>query len=99
MLVGCFEISISVIVKHVQNIGTIRTFCLSEGISEAFLPGRQKKLLDRSLLGVGISAQAETTILNFLFFPNSSIFSKLGFSNVGLRLYFNFFLNFLQLTD
>ena len=28
MFVGCSEISISVIVKHVQNIGIIRAFCL-----------------------------------------------------------------------
>ena len=31
MCVGCFEISISVVVKHVQNIGIIRAFCLPEG--------------------------------------------------------------------
>ena len=28
MFVGCFEISTSVIVKHIQNIETIRAFCL-----------------------------------------------------------------------
>ena len=47
---GCFEISISVIVKHVQSIGIIRAFCL---------PGGQKKLLGCGLLG-GISTQADT---------------------------------------
>ena len=31
MFVGCFEISISVIVKHVQSIGIIRAFCLLGG--------------------------------------------------------------------
>ena len=30
---GCFEISISVIVKHVQSIGIIRAFCLPGGTS------------------------------------------------------------------
>ena len=29
--VGCFEISISVVVKHIQNIGIIRAFCLPGG--------------------------------------------------------------------
>ena len=28
MFVGCSEISISVIVKHVQQIGIVRAFCL-----------------------------------------------------------------------
>ena len=28
MLVGCFEISIFVIVKHVQHVGIIMNFCL-----------------------------------------------------------------------
>ena len=46
----CFEIDISVIVKHVQSIGIIRAFCL---------PGGQKKLLGCGLLG-GISTQADT---------------------------------------
>ena len=31
MCVGCFEISISVVVKHVQCIGIIRAFCLPGG--------------------------------------------------------------------
>ena len=29
--VGCSEISISVIVKHVQHVGIIRDFCLARG--------------------------------------------------------------------
>ena len=33
VFVDCFEISISVIVKPVQNIGTVRTFYLYDGIS------------------------------------------------------------------
>ena len=45
MFVGCFEISISVIVKHVQSIEIIRVFfvCL----------GGQEKLLGFGLLGGG----------------------------------------------
>ena len=31
MFVGCSEISVSVIVKHMQNTGIIRTFCLPGG--------------------------------------------------------------------
>ena len=67
MLVGCFEIIIIIVVKHVQNIETIKTFCLSEGSSYVFLPGGHKKLLACCLLSVGISTQAETMVLNFLF--------------------------------
>ena len=28
MFVGCFEVSVSVNVKHVQHVGIIRAFCL-----------------------------------------------------------------------
>ena len=31
MFLGCSKISVSVIVKHVQNIGIIMAFCLPEG--------------------------------------------------------------------
>ena len=31
MCVSCFEISISVVVKHVKSIGIIRAFCLPGG--------------------------------------------------------------------
>ena len=53
MLVGCSEISISVIVKHVQHDGIIRAFSV---------PGGQKKSLGCGLLwGRGeISTQADT---------------------------------------
>ena len=54
----CFEIDISVIVKHVQSIGIIRAFCL---------PGGQKKLLGCGLLG-GISTQVDTMLSNELNF-------------------------------
>ena len=51
MCIGCFEISVSVVVKHVQSIGIIRTFCL---------PGGLVKILSvRDFLG-GISIQADT---------------------------------------
>ena len=36
-VVGCSEISISVIVKHVQHIGIIRVFCLDWGNLLGFL--------------------------------------------------------------
>ena len=51
MFVGCSEISISVIVKHVQHIGIIRAFCLPGETCQVFqCPGRQKNLLDCGLL-------------------------------------------------
>ena len=78
MFVGCFEISISLIVKHVQNIGTVRNFYLYDGISYVFPPGGQKKLLVCGLLGVGISAQAETMVVNFLHFSQFSHRLKTG---------------------
>ena len=37
MFVGCFEISVSVIAKHVQNIAIIRAFCLPWGYLSRFL--------------------------------------------------------------
>ena len=36
MFVGCFEISTSVIVEHVQSIGIIRGFCLLGGTLSAW---------------------------------------------------------------
>ena len=63
MFVGCFEISLSVIVKHVQNIGIIRPFCLLRGTCEVFhfsAWGGQKKLLGYGLLERGISTQGNT---------------------------------------
>ena len=47
MFVACSEISISVIVKHVQHIGIIRVFCLP-GVGW----GGAKKLLGCGLLVV-----------------------------------------------
>ena len=32
MCIGCFENIVSVVVKHVQSIGIIRTFCLPGGL-------------------------------------------------------------------
>ena len=50
--VGCFEIGISVAVKHVQSIGIIRAFCLPWGTCYDFkCLGGQKKLLGCGLLG------------------------------------------------
>ena len=36
MILGCYEISKSVIVKHMQNIGIIRAFCLPGGLVKFF---------------------------------------------------------------
>ena len=47
--VGCFEISINVIVKHVQSIQIIMAFCLPGGGLVKYLGG-QKKLLGCGLL-------------------------------------------------
>ena len=44
MLVGCCEISIHVIVKHVKHIGMIRALCLSEGIFSFSMPGGDRKI-------------------------------------------------------
>ena len=44
MFVGCSEIGISIIVKHVQHVGIIRAFCLPGGLVKFFqCLGRQKK--------------------------------------------------------
>ena len=44
MFVGCFEVSISVIVKHVRDVGIIRAFCLPGGTYSVFhCLGGQKK--------------------------------------------------------
>ena len=63
MFVGCFEISTSVIVEHVQSIGIIRGFCLLGGNLIAW---GQKKLLGCGLLG-GISTQADTEFYQVYF--------------------------------
>ena len=67
MFVGCFEISVSVIVKHVQSIGIIRAFCLPGGIVKILSAwgGGQKKLLGSGLVGGegGVSTQANTIFL------------------------------------
>ena len=45
MFVGCSDISISFIVKHVQQIKIIRAFCLPGGDSLSFsVPGGTKKI-------------------------------------------------------
>ena len=36
MFVGCSEIGISIIVKHVQHVGIIRAFCLPGGTCSVF---------------------------------------------------------------
>ena len=52
MLLGCSEISVSVVVKHVQHIKIISAFCLPGGDLLSFLvPGEQKKLLGCGLQG------------------------------------------------
>ena len=46
MFVGCSEISISVIVKYMQDIGIISAFCLPGRDFLSFsVPGGQKKVL------------------------------------------------------
>ena len=50
--ISCFEISVSVIVKHVESIGIIRVFFLPrESCSDFHCLGGQKKLLGCDLLG------------------------------------------------
>ena len=52
MVVGCSEINIGVIVKHVQQIGIIRAICVSWATYYVFqYLGEQKKLLSCGLLG------------------------------------------------
>ena len=54
MFVGCSEVSISVIIKHVQHIGIIRAFYLSGGTYKVFQylnGGWQKQLLGYGFLG------------------------------------------------
>ena len=51
MVVGCSEINIGVIVKHVQQIGIIRAFCVPGTTHYVFqYLGEQKKLLSCGLL-------------------------------------------------
>ena len=60
MFVGCYEISISIIIKQMQNVGIITAFCLFWGDFSSFaVPGGERKLLGSGLLG-GISTQANT---------------------------------------
>ena len=52
MFVGCSEISISVIVKHVQHMGIVRAFVSLGGIDKFFSAwGGHKKMLGCGLLG------------------------------------------------
>ena len=63
MFVGCSEISLSVIVKHIQPIGINIPFCLPRWTCYVFYYlGDRKKLLGCSLL-VGITTQTETTVV------------------------------------
>ena len=76
MFVGCSEISISVIVKHVQNIGIIsRLFVFLGGLSKFSVPKAMEKIAGLLVclgwyvrgggIGAGISIQAETMIYIF----------------------------------
>ena len=59
MFIGCYEISIDVIVKHVQHVGIVWNFCQPWGNFYVFqCLGTQKKLLGLGLRG-GISIQAD----------------------------------------
>ena len=44
MFADCSEISIIVIVKHVQHVGIIRVFCLSGGFVEFFSAWEAEKI-------------------------------------------------------
>ena len=44
MFAGCSEISISVIVKHVNHIGILRAFCLPMGLIKFFSAWADKKI-------------------------------------------------------
>ena len=63
MFVGCFEISTSIIDKHIQNIGTIRAFCLPGGPVKIFITLRGRGGTEE-IAGLwfarGISTQADT---------------------------------------
>ena len=54
MFVGCSEISISVIVKHVQHIGIGLFVCVGDLLSFSVLGGRRTEKIG------GISSQADT---------------------------------------
>ena len=63
MFAGCSEISLNVIVKHVENNGIIRALCLFGGLVKFFqCLGGEKTLLDCNLLR-GISTLADTMLL------------------------------------
>ena len=44
MFVGCFEISVSVIVKYVQSIRIIRVFCIPGGLLSSSVPGGTEEI-------------------------------------------------------
>ena len=51
MFIGCYEISINVIVRHVEHIGIIRAFYQPVWTCQVFqFPVGQKNLLDFGLL-------------------------------------------------
>ena len=63
MLVGCYEISINVIVKPKQHLGIVWPFCLPMGETFLFFQclGGENELLDCDLLE-GTSTQADTIL-------------------------------------
>ena len=44
MIIGCSEISISVIVKHVQHVGIIRAFVCLGGLNKFFSAWGDRKI-------------------------------------------------------
>ena len=60
LIVGCSEISIIVIVKHVQYIGIIRAFCLPVALVKFFSTQQYKKNCWIVVCQGGISAQTDT---------------------------------------
>ena len=66
MCVGCFEISISVVVKHVQSIGIVRAFCLPGGLVKILSARGTEEIAGlcfaRGGGGGGVSTQADTMV-------------------------------------
>ena len=65
MCVGCFEISISVVVKHVQSIGIVRAFCLPGGLVKILSARGTEEIAGLCFArggGGGVSTQADTMV-------------------------------------
>ena len=67
MFVGCSEITVSVIVKHDQHIGIIRTFCVPEATYFSFSATRVTEKIAEFWFARGISTQAGTIVYILVF--------------------------------